>query len=100
VDNAATIMYGRTGYAELKDEIYGWLTPEMKARLGTLPRGTILIKHAKFTQALFFKFPLPPCIPGDLYIPAPDEDITRFAEAEDLSAQTAFSQSEGREFDF
>ena len=100
VDNSATIMYGRTGYAELKDEIYGWLSSELKARLGTLPRGTILMKHAKFTQALFFKFPLPACIPGDLYIPAADEDITRFAEEEDLSAQTAFSQSEGREFDF
>jgi len=100
VDNSATIMYGRTGYAELKDAIYGWLTPEMKARLGTVPRGTILMKHAKFTQALFFRFPLPACIPGDLYIPAEDEDITRFAEEEDLSAQTAFSQSEGREFDF
>ncbi|MCX6645844.1 MAG: hypothetical protein NTY09_05765 [bacterium] len=100
VDNSATIMYGRTGYAELKDEIYGWLSPELKARLGTMPRGTILMKHAKFTQALFFKFPLPACIPGDLYIPSADEDITRFAEEEDLSAQTAFSQSEGREFDF
>jgi uncharacterized protein len=100
VDNSATIMYGRTGYAELKDEIYGWLSNELKARLGTMPRGTILMKHAKFTQALFFKFPLPACIPGDLYIPSADEDITRFAEEEDLSAQTAFSQSEGREFDF
>ncbi len=100
VDNAATLMYGRTGYAELKDPIYGWLSDELKARLSTLPRGTILIKHAKFTQPLFLKFPLPSCIPGDLYRPAPGEEMEGFIDLEARGAETAFAQSEGREVEF
>ena len=100
VDNASTLMYGRTGYAELKDPIYGWLSDELKARLSTIPRGTILIKHAKFTQPLFLKFPLPSCIPGDLYRPAPGEEMEGFVDLEAAGAETAFAQSEGREVEF
>ena len=100
VDNAATLMYGRTGYAELRDPLYGWLSDELKARLSTAPRGTLLIKHAKFTQPLFLKFPLPSCIPGDLYRPAPGEEMVGLVEAETAGAETAFAQSEGREVEF
>ncbi len=100
VDNAATLMYGRTGYAELKDEIYGWLSPELKARLSTVPRGTLLLKHAKFTQPLFFTFPLPACVPGDLYIPSEDEVLEGDSMQDDLGAETAFARSEGREIEF
>jgi len=100
VDNAATLMYGRTGYAELKDEIYGWLSPELKARLSTAPRGTLLLKHAKFTQPLFFSFPLPSCVPGDLYVPSEDEVIEGESRQDDLGAETAFARSEGREIEF
>lgn len=100
VDNASTLMYGRTGYAELKDEIYGWLSSELKARLSTIPRGTLLLKHAKFTQPLFFTFPLPACVPGDLYIPSEDEVLEGDSLVDDLGAETAFARSEGREIEF
>ncbi|HYE77864.1 MAG TPA: hypothetical protein VEI97_07760 [bacterium] len=100
VDNASTLMYGRTGFAELKDEIYGWLSDELKNRLSTAPRGELLLKHAKFTQPLFFKFPLPACVPGDLYIPGADEVLEGTREGDKAGAETAFARSEGREIDF
>ncbi|MCG3152885.1 MAG: hypothetical protein GEEBNDBF_02190 [bacterium] len=100
VDNSSTLMYGRTGFAELKDEIYGWLSDELKQRLSTVPRGELLLKHAKFTQPLFFKFPLPACVPGDLYIPGEDEVLEGTRDQDSKGAETAFARSEGREIDF
>ncbi|MEO7993886.1 MAG: hypothetical protein ABI743_05765 [bacterium] len=100
VDNSSTLMYGRTGFAELKDEIYGWLSDELKQRLSTVPRGELLLKHAKFTQPLFFKFPLPACVPGDLYIPTEDEVLAGSRKDDGKGAETAFARSEGREIDF
>jgi DNA helicase HerA-like ATPase len=81
VDNSSTIIYGRTGPAELMTTNYSWLDPDMRNRLTTVPRGTFLLKHAKFVQPVFCKFPFPTCVPGDQY---EEEDITR--ERETVSA--------------
>jgi uncharacterized protein len=74
VDNSSTIIYGRTGPAELMTENYSWLDPDMRNRLTTVPRGTFLLKHAKFVQPVWCKFPYPTCVPGDQYT---EEEITR-----------------------
>ena len=74
VDNSSTIIYGRTGPAELMTVEYSWLTEEVRNRLTTIPRGTFLLKHAKFIQPIFVKFPYPTCVPGDQY-DEPDEAV-------------------------
>lgn len=74
VDNSSTIIYGRTGAAELMTDNYKWLDPDMRNRLTTVPRGTFLLKHAKFVQPVFCKFPFPSCVPGDQF---EEEDIVR-----------------------
>jgi hypothetical protein len=74
VDNSSTIIYGRTGAAELMTDNYKWLDPDMRNRLTTVPRGTFLLKHAKFVQPVFCKFPFPSCVPGDQF---EEEEITR-----------------------
>lgn len=77
VDNSSTIIYGRTGAAELMTDNYSWLDPDMRDRLTTVPRGTFLLKHAKFVQPVWCKFPYPTCVPGDQY---EEEDIERAHE--------------------
>jgi uncharacterized protein len=81
VDNSSTIIYGRTGPAELMTENYSWLDVDMRNRLTTVPRGTFLLKHAKFVQPVFCKFPFPTCVPGDQY---EEEELVR--EREQVSA--------------
>lgn len=78
VDNSSTIIYGRTGHAELMTTNYSWLDVDMRNRLTTVPRGTFLLKHAKFVQPVFCKFPFPTCVPGDQY---EEEDIVRERDA-------------------
>jgi hypothetical protein len=81
VDNSSTIIYGRTGPAELMTTNYSWLDPDMRNRLTTVPRGTFLLKHAKFVQPVFCKFPFPTCVPGDQF---EEEDLVR--ERDQVSA--------------
>ncbi len=76
VDNCSTICYGRSGHTEIGQPMYDWISPEVKAKLVTLPKGTLLLKHAKFSQPIFMQFPYPPCIPGDLYL-ATEEELER-----------------------
>ncbi|MCH7472384.1 ATP-binding protein [bacterium] len=81
VDNCSTIIYGRTGPAELMTDNYRWLDPDMRDRLTSVPRGTFLLKHAKFVQPVWCKFPYPTCVPGDQY---EEEELLR--EREQVSA--------------
>lgn len=84
VDNSSTIIYGRTGPAELMTTNYSWLDVDMRNRLTTVPRGTFLLKHAKFVQPVFCKFPFPTCVPGDQFS---EEDLARMAvQKETVSA--------------
>jgi DNA helicase HerA-like ATPase len=76
VDNSSTICYGRSGHTEISLPMYDWISPEVKAKLVILPKGTLLLKHAKFPQPIFMQFPYPPSIPGDLYL-ATEEEIER-----------------------
>jgi len=83
VDNSSTIIYGRTGPAELMTENYSWLDEDMRNRLTTVPRGTFLLKHAKFVQPVWCKFPYPTCVPGDQY---EEEDLEAVTERESAFA--------------
>jgi hypothetical protein len=83
VDNSSTIIYGRTGPAELMTENYAWLDEDMRDRLTTVPRGTFLLKHAKFVQPVWCKFPYPTCVPGDQY---EEEELEAVAERESAFA--------------
>ncbi len=76
IDNCSTICYGRSGHTEISLPLYDWISPEVKSKLVILPKGTLLLKHAKFPQPIFMQFPYPPCIPGDLYL-ATEEEIER-----------------------
>ena len=82
VDNSSTLIYGRTGPAELMTKNYSWLDVDMRNRLTTVPKGTFLLKHAKFTQPVFCKFPFPTCVPGDQY----EEDLESIKERDQVSA--------------
>jgi uncharacterized protein len=86
VDNSSTIIYGRTGHAELMTTNYSWLDTDMRNRLTTVPRGTFLLKHAKFVQPVFCKFPYPTCVPGDQFS---EEDLARMVV--DKETVSAFS---------
>jgi hypothetical protein len=83
VDNSSTIIYGRTGPAELMTENYSWLDSDMRDRLTTVPRGTFLLKHAKFVQPVWCKFPYPTCVPGDQY---EEEELEAITERESAFA--------------
>ena len=74
VDNSSTIIFGRTGPGELGTDNYQWLPRDIRARLTQLPRGMFLLKHAKFVEPIFVRFPYPTCVPGDRYIPEEKEE--------------------------
>ncbi|MCH7493702.1 ATP-binding protein [bacterium] len=72
-DNSSTICYGRSGPTELGLPDYAYLPSEMKAKMAVFPKGTLLLKHARFSQPVIMQFPYPPCIPGDVYLMSREE---------------------------
>jgi hypothetical protein len=64
-------------------ENYSWLDSDMRDRLTTVPRGTFLLKHAKFVQPVWCKFPYPTCVPGDQY---EEEELEAITERESAFA--------------
>lgn len=77
VGNAGTALYGRMDMDELATPGYAVLSPAMKARLATLPKGELMVRHPHFTQPIFLRFPRPAVLPGR-------EGIRRFEPAADL----------------
>ncbi len=76
VGNCATALYGRMDMDELATPGYSTLSPAVKAKLSTLPKGELMVRHPHFTQPVFLKFPRPPVMRGQdgraLYPPRPD----------------------------
>lgn len=72
-DNSSTICYGRSGPTELGLSDYAYLPTEVKAKMAVFPKGTLLLKHARFSQPVIMQFPYPPCIPGDMYLMSREE---------------------------
>jgi len=77
VGNAGTAVYGRMDPDELATPGYGTLSPALKAKLATLPKGELMLRHPHFTQPVFARFPRPAVLSGR-------EGVERFPPAPDL----------------
>jgi hypothetical protein len=59
VGNAGTAVFGRMDMDELSTPGYATLSPAIRIKLGTLPKGELMVRHPHFTQPIFLKFPRP-----------------------------------------
>lgn len=75
--NAGTSMYGRMDSDELAMPGYATLSPAVKAKLASLPKGELMVRHPHFTQPIFVRFPRPASLSGR-------EGVERFPPAPDL----------------
>lgn len=64
VGNCGTGLYGRMDMDELATPGYSTLSPAVKTKLATLPKGELMVRHPHFTQPVFLKFPRPPVMRG------------------------------------
>lgn len=74
VGNAGTALYGRMDGDELATPGYQVLGPAIKARLATLDKGQLMVRHPHFTQPVFVRFPRPAIMSGR-------EGVERFPQA-------------------
>lgn len=76
VGNAGTAVFGRMDSDELALPGYATLSPAVRAKLASLPKGELLLRHPHFTQPVFVRFPRPAVLSGregvDQFPPAPD----------------------------
>jgi hypothetical protein len=89
VGNTATGIYGRMDMDELATPGYATLSPATKIKLGTLPKGELMIRHPHFTQPIFVRFPRPAVLSGR-------EGVERFPPAADLPFPDAVARQLGR----
>jgi hypothetical protein len=82
VGNAGTAVYGRMDPDELATPAYGTLSPAIKIKLATLPKGELMLRHPHFTQPIFVKFPRPAVLNSR-------EGIERFPPAVELPFEDA-----------
>jgi hypothetical protein len=85
VGNAGTGIYGRMDMDELATPGYATLSPAIKIKLATLPKGELMLRHPHFTQPIFVRFPRPAVLNGR-------EGIERFPPAADLSFADAVTR--------
>jgi DNA helicase HerA-like ATPase len=85
VGNAGTGIYGRMDMDELATPGYATLSPAIKIKLATLPKGELMLRHPHFTQAIFVRFPRPAVLNSR-------EGIERFPPAADLSFADAVTR--------
>ncbi len=64
VGNAGTMILGRMDSDELALPGYATLSPATKARLASLPKGELLVRHPHFTHPVFVRFPRPAVLSG------------------------------------
>ncbi len=83
--NAGTSVYGRMDSDELALPGYATLSPAIKAKLATLPKGEVMLRHPHFTQPVFVRFPRPASLSGR-------EGVERFPPAPDLPFADAVIQ--------
>lgn len=79
VGNAGTAMYGRMDADELATAGYHVLSPAIKARLATLDKGQLMVRHPHFAQPIFVRFPRPAVLSGregvEKYPPVPEPSL-------------------------
>jgi hypothetical protein len=64
VGNAGTTLLGRMDADELSLPGYATMSPAIRARLASLPKGELLVRHPHFTQPVFVRFPRPAVLSG------------------------------------
>ncbi|HEU5358125.1 MAG TPA: hypothetical protein VFU45_03310 [Gemmatimonadales bacterium] len=76
VGNAGTAVYGRMDSDELSMPAYSTLSPAIKSKLASLPKGELMLRHPHFTQPIFVRFPRPAVLSGrdgvERFPPEPD----------------------------
>jgi hypothetical protein len=77
VGNAGSAVYGRMDMDELANPGYATLSPATKIKLGTLPKGELMLRHPHFTQPIFVRFPKPAILSGR-------DGVERFPPSVDL----------------
>lgn len=85
VGNAGTTLYGRMDADELATPGYQVLSPAVKARLATLDKGQLMVRHPHFTQPVFVRFPRPAVMTGR-------EGVERFPQAPEPTAAQAVTR--------
>jgi uncharacterized protein len=75
--NAGTSVFGRMDSDELAMPGYATLSPAVKAKLASLPKGELMVRHPHFTQPIFVRFPRPASLSGR-------EGVERFPPEADL----------------
>ena len=85
VGNAGTAMFGRMDGDELATPGYQVLSPAVKARLATLDKGQLMVRHPHFAQPVFLRFPRPAVMSGR-------EGVERFPQAPELSLAHAVTR--------
>ncbi|MFN2398372.1 MAG: ATP-binding protein [Gemmatimonadaceae bacterium] len=86
VGNAGTALFGRMDGDELATPGYAVLSPAIKARLATLSKGQLMVRHPHFTQPVFVTFPRPAVMRGR-------DGVDRFPQAEDVKLEVAVWRS-------
>jgi hypothetical protein len=86
VGNSGTSLYGRMDPDELATPGYQTLAPATKARLATLEKGQLMVRHPHFGQPIFVRFPRP-AVPGGR------EGVERFPQAEELPLDAAVTRA-------
>ena len=85
VGNSGTTLYGRMDPDELATPGYQTLAPATKARLATLEKGQLMVRHPHFGQPIFVRFPRPAVLTGR-------EGVERFPQAEELTLEQAVTR--------
>jgi len=83
--NAGTAIYGRMDADELATPGYQVLSPAVKARLATLDKGQLMVRHPHFAQPVFVRFPRPAVMTGR-------EGVERFPQAPEPSLAAAVAR--------
>ncbi len=86
VGNSGTSLYGRMDPDELATAGYQTFSPATKARLATLEKGQLMVKHPHFGQPIFVRFPRPAVLTGR-------EGVERFPPADDLPLDAAVTKA-------
>ena len=82
---AGTALYGRMDGDELASPGYQVLSPAIKARMATLDKGQLMVRHPHFTQPVFVRFPRPSVMSGR-------EGVERFPQAPEPSLAQAVTR--------
>lgn len=85
VGNAGTNIFGRMDADELATPGYQVLSPAVKARLATLDKGQLMVRHPHFAQPVFVRFPRPAVMSGR-------EGVERFPQAPEPSLAMAVAR--------